>query len=187
MSHVTRRGPVKPQLNITPLIDVVFLLIVFFMIVNNIVTDEVPELQLPELVDPETHQPEGKSRVLVNIIPVHEYEPSGEKRVGPGNPEGEVLARGGEVKEISIGNQRWVITEEGALKAFQEFAAKTIRARYVSNNNQPPLIMLRADAGVYYSQVLPILNTLQQAMAEALEPEVAAETPVHLVAYMPDN
>ncbi len=187
MSHVTRRGPVKPSLNITPLIDVVFLLIVFFMIVNNIVTDEVPELQLPELLDPQTSTPEGEGRVIVNIVPLQAYEPDKEsgRKVGPGNPELQVLSRGGEVKAVTIGKNEWVITEEGAMKEFQEFAALSIRTRF-EKNGKPPIIMLRADAGVYYGQVLPIMNTLQQAMADALEPELAAETPIQLVAYMPD-
>lgn len=184
MSHVTRRGPVKPTLNITPLIDVVFLLIVFFMIVNNIVTDEVPEIQLPELIDPETREPEGESRVIVNIIPESPYEPGQGKRMGPGKVETQVLSRPGNVKAVSIGAYEFVMTEEGAMAAFMEHAKRTIASR--TKGGQAPTIMLRADAGVYYSGVLPVMNTLQQAMAEALDPETAANTPIHLVAYLED-
>ena len=191
MSHVTRRGPVKPTLNITPLIDVVFLLIVFFMIVNNIVTDEVPELQLPDLIDPQTSQVDGEGRVIVNIIPVQPYEPDQERKVGPGNPETQVLTRDGTVKAVSIGKNKWELDPrypeqyKENVKAFQDFAAQSIAARH-KKNGEPPLILLRADAGVYYGQVLPIMNTLQQAMADALDPDLAAETPIQLVAYMPE-
>ena len=175
MSQVTRRGAVKPQLNITPLIDVVFLLIVFFMIVNNIVTDEVPELQLPDLVDPETHQPEGESRVIVNIIPVQEFEPAGENaKFGPGKSEAQVLSRRGEVRAVSIGNREWDVKDGEAMK--ERF-----------DGRQPPMIMLRADAAVYYNQTLSIMAILQQAMADGLGAEVAAATPIHLVAYMPQD
>ena len=184
MSNVTRRGPVKPTMNITPLIDVVFLLIVFFMIVNNIVTDEVPELQLPDLIDPETHQPEGESRVIVNIIPETPYEPSeaSGRKVGPGNPELRVLTRSGAVKAVSIGKAEFQMNDKEQLKAFQQLCTDTIARR--TKKGQPPLIMLRADAGVYYSSVLPIMNMMQMSMAEALDPELAANTPIHLVAYL---
>lgn len=183
MSHVTRRGPVKPTLNITPLIDVVFLLIVFFMIVNNIVTDEVPELQLPDLIEPQTFQADGKNRVIINLIPMQEFTEGGEK-TGPGRSEGQVLARGGDIKAVQIGGNKWDISKPGALKDFQDFAAKTIAARMASGNGQPPMILLRADAALYYGKVLPIMTTLQQAMFEGLGAEKAAQTPIHLVAYL---
>ena len=191
MSNVTRRGPVKPTMNITPLIDVVFLLIVFFMIVNNIVTDEVPELQLPELIDPETHNAEGKNRVIVNIIPEQLFVPEDEGRMGPGHPEARVLSRSGAMKAVSIGSNLFEINhpdpakKRAAIQGFQELCKASIAQRTASNG-EPPMIMLRADAGLYYSSVLPIMNMMQQAMAEALDPKVAAGTPIHLVAYLED-
>lgn len=186
MSNVTRRGPVKPSMNITPLIDVVFLLIVFFMIVNNIVTDEVPELQLPDLIDPETNQPEGDRRVIVNIIPEQMYEPSEDsgRKVGPGNPEQQVLMRSGAVKSVSIGSKQFMMDDKEQIEAFQDLLTQTIARR--TKASKPPLIMLRADAGVYYSSVLPVMNMMQMSMAEALDPELAANTPIHLVAYLED-
>lgn len=184
MSNVTRRGAVKPSMNITPLIDVVFLLIVFFMIVNNIVTDEVPPLQLPDLIEPETYQAEGESRVIVNIIPMQEFEPENDGRPGPGFSESQVLSRSGSVRAVSIGGLEFDVEVEGKLDEFKTRLAETIASRTSNNGGKPPMIMLRADAGVYYSSVLPIMNLMQVAMAEALDPEVAAGTPIHLVAYL---
>ena len=74
MSQVTKRGAVEPTLNITPLIDVVFLLIVFFMLVMPIVRDENPELQLPDLDRPNVYPPEGERKVTVNIVPEAEFD-----------------------------------------------------------------------------------------------------------------
>lgn len=178
MSQVTRRGPVEPRLNITPLIDVVFLLIVFFMLVNNIVTDEQPPVQLPDLDDPNVYAPEGDRRVIVNIVPEAEFD--GE--LGPGQKEGEVLSRPGQAEFVQVGNRKWVIGEEGAMEDFRDFFGKMVQARMV-NPDTPPNIMLRVDAAVYYAQVLPVMTNLQMAMAEALGGELAAATPVHLVAY----
>ncbi|MGB1125666.1 MAG: ExbD/TolR family protein [Phycisphaeraceae bacterium] len=178
MSQVTKRGAVEPSLNITPLIDVVFLLIVFFMLVNNIVTDEVPKVQLPDLDKPNVFPPEGDRRVIVNIVPEAEFD--GE--FGPGNKRGEVLSRPGQAEFVQIGGRKWKLGEEDAMEDFRTNLEAMIKARMV-NPNTPPNIMLRVDAAVYYAQVLPVMTNLQLAMAEALGGELAAATPVHLVAY----
>jgi biopolymer transport protein ExbD len=177
MSQVTKRGAVEPALNITPLIDVVFLLIVFFMLVNNIVTDEVPKVQLPDLDDPNVFPPEGDRRVIVNIVPEQEYD--GE--FGPGNSTTEVLSRVGQAKFVQIGGRKWELGQEDAMEDFRTTLEQVIRARTVGDT--PPNIMLRVDAAVYYAQVLPVMTNLQLAMAEALGGDLAAATPVHLVAY----
>ncbi|MEM9347686.1 MAG: biopolymer transporter ExbD [Planctomycetota bacterium] len=183
MSQVTRRGPVEPKLNITTLIDVVFLLIVFFMLVMNIVTDENPPIQLPDLDNPLVYPPEGERRVTINIIPEAEFE----DELGPGKSEIEVLSRPGQAEFVQIGqHNKWKIGEEEAMVEFREFTKKMIRARMMGPE-QPPIIQLRVDAAVYYAQVLPVMTNLQLAMAEELGGDLAAATPVHLVAYQGDD
>ena len=182
MSQVTKRGAVEPTLNITPLIDVVFLLIVFFMLVMNIVTDENPELQLPDLDDPNVFQPEGEKRVTINIVPEAMFD--GE--TGPGHTPGEVLSRPGQAKFVQIANSKWEIGEEDAMVNFRDRLQEMILARMVGPE-EPPIIQLRVDAAVYYAQVLPVMTNLQLAMAEALGGELAAVTPVPLVAYQDDD
>lgn len=178
MSQVTKRGAVQPNLNITPLIDVVFLLIVFFMLVMNIVTDENPPIQLPDLDRPNVYPPEGDKRVTVNIVPEAEFDGD----LGPGKSTGEVLSRPGQAEFVQIGTRKWKLGEEDAMTDFREQLKTMIQARMV-NPNTAPNIMLRVDAAVYYAQVLPVMTNMQLAMAEALGGELAATTPVHLVAY----
>lgn len=182
MSQVTKRGAVEPSLNITPLIDVVFLLIVFFMLVNNIVTEDVPKVQLPDLDDSNVNQPEGDKRVIINIIAEQEFD----DEYGPGQPVGRVLARTGQAKSVNVGGIDFKLGEEDTMEAFREKCRGMIRARMV-NAETPPNIMLRVDAAVYYAQVLPVMTNLQLAMAEELGGELAAKTPVHLVAYEGDD
>lgn len=177
MSQVTKRGPVKPALNITPLIDVVFLLIVFFMLVMNIVTDENPPIQLADLDDPNVYPPEGDRRVTINIVPEAEFDGD----LGPGKSVGEVLSRPGQAEFVQIGNYKWKLGEAEAMEEFRAFLQKAILTRMDGKN--PPNIMLRVDAAVYYAQVLPVMTNMQLAMVEALGGDVAAATPVHLVAY----
>lgn len=182
MSQVTKRGAVEPALNITPLIDVVFLLIVFFMLVMNIVTDENPEIQLPDLDRPQVYPPEGERRVTINIVPEAMFD--GES--GPGNSTTEVLSRPGQAEFVQIANFKWKIGEEDAMTDFRAKLKDMILTRMV-NPTTPPIIQLRVDAAVYYAQVLPVMTNLQLAMAEALGGELAAVTPVHLVAYQGDD
>ena len=187
MSQVTKRGAVEPSLNITPLIDVVFLLIVFFMLVNNIVTEDVPKVQLPDLDQPNVYPPEGEKRVIVNII--YSLEHTGE--YGPGQAVGEVLSREGVAARINVGGvDFWLIDDKeqpvkNITEVYENFREKCkgmIQARMV-NATTPPNIMLRVDAAVDYASVLPVMTNLQLAMSEALGGELAANTPVHLVAY----
>lgn len=182
MSQVTKRGAVEPTLNITPLIDVVFLLIVFFMLVMNIVTDENPPIQLADLDDPNVFPPEGERRVTVNIIPEAEFD----EEFGPGYSEGQVLSRPGEAEFVQIGKLKWEIGEEDAMKDFRDRLQKMIQAR-MAGPNEPPIIQLRVDAAVYYAQALPVMTNMQLAMAESLGGELAAATPVHLVAYQGED
>ena len=55
MSSIFRRGPAQAQANITPMIDVVFLLIVFFVLVSQIVDLESVDLDLPTPEHAATH------------------------------------------------------------------------------------------------------------------------------------
>ena len=69
MSLVHRRGPTAPDMNITPLIDVVFLLIIFFMLVSRIVADENVPMVVPALDDPKTYEPGQIEKIVVNVVP----------------------------------------------------------------------------------------------------------------------
>jgi biopolymer transport protein ExbD len=64
-----RRGPADIHANLTPMIDVTFLLIVFFVLVSQIVEVENVELELPELPDPASAMAGEEQRVVVNVVP----------------------------------------------------------------------------------------------------------------------
>ena len=178
MSNVTKRGAVKPTLNITPLIDVVFLLIVFFLLVNNIVTDEVPELKLPELEKPETRQNADENRIIINIIP----EDAWEGDPGPGSETGAVLARRGTAKHIRVTGVGFDVQDPDSLMAFRDHMVKVIGIRRGAGNLK---FLLRVDATIYYSQVLPVMELLQAAMIDAELDPTKGETMIDIVAYMP--
>ena len=69
MSKVHTRGPAPLRANLTPMIDVTFLLIVFFVLVSQIVEVEHVDLRLPELVEPRTDLPGDEARAVINVVP----------------------------------------------------------------------------------------------------------------------
>ena len=68
MARRARRQPVI-QPNLTPMVDVVFLLIVFFIVVAQITTSERLELILPKLLEARTVEPGEERRIVVNVVP----------------------------------------------------------------------------------------------------------------------
>lgn len=73
-----RRAPTRKPLispDLTPMVDVVFLLIVFFIVVAQITTNERLDLTLPELRNALTVKPGDDRRVILNVAPA-EQEPA---------------------------------------------------------------------------------------------------------------
>ena len=57
------------EMNMTPMIDVVFLLIIFFMIITDMTQQELEELVLPIAVESEEDKPDPKDRrAIVNVL-----------------------------------------------------------------------------------------------------------------------
>ncbi|XOV75918.1 MAG: ExbD/TolR family protein [Phycisphaerales bacterium] len=67
-SRVYQRGATGVNANMTPMIDVVFLLIIFFMLVSQIQRARLVDLTLPEIADAKTDEPR-ESVVVINVVP----------------------------------------------------------------------------------------------------------------------
>lgn len=83
-----RRAPTPIHANLTPMIDVTFLLIVFFVLVSQIVEVEQVRLHLPELVDPASEAPPEEQRIVLNVLPGEGGETSGYRLAGASIPPG---------------------------------------------------------------------------------------------------
>ena len=88
-----RRKPRKGGIesNLTPLVDVVFLLLIFFVLVAQITSAERIALELPEVIDPPIDGRDSDRRVIVNIVPRDEAGDTRWAQVGaieipPGEP-----------------------------------------------------------------------------------------------------
>jgi biopolymer transport protein ExbD len=64
-----RRAGAAVRANMTPMIDVVFLLIIFFMLVAQISRQRAIEIDLPRLENAASTSIEGESRAVVNVVP----------------------------------------------------------------------------------------------------------------------
>jgi len=56
------------QFNMTPMIDVTFLLIIFFMLVSQITSAENVEMELPDPTRSQAKEVRLKDRVIVNVV-----------------------------------------------------------------------------------------------------------------------
>ena len=82
MGSIYKRGPARPQANITSMIDVVFLLIVFFVLVSQIVDLESVDMELPEPEHAATALPEEEPRAVLNVVPGEDGDCDGYRLAG---------------------------------------------------------------------------------------------------------
>ena len=161
MSQVIQRGSVAPKMNITPLIDVVFLLIIFFMLVSKIVSDQTVEMIVPELDDPEVRELADETpTIIVNIAP-QEYERQ--------NREGDPLQFAGEPRMVKVGSYPDF--------ALNDLAGITNALKTEVAKNEKVEVLLRADGALYYQSVQPLMGAITSAGVET----------VNLVAYLPED
>jgi biopolymer transport protein ExbD len=66
-----RRQPGGLSANLTPMIDVVFLLIIFFVLVSQLARAERVELTLPQLLNPAAGVDDDDREVVVSILPLN--------------------------------------------------------------------------------------------------------------------
>ena len=76
---MARRGNPTSTINanMTPMIDITFLLIVFFVVVSQIVDRDAVSMDLPSPDHAVAGMPDKQSRVVVNIIPLENGEVAG--------------------------------------------------------------------------------------------------------------
>jgi len=63
------RGPASIEANLTPMIDIVFLLVVFFVLVSQIVDLDTVDMDLPSPKDAAALAASDDPRVVINLIP----------------------------------------------------------------------------------------------------------------------
>ncbi len=134
MSRLLNRERAAIAANLTPMIDVTFLLIVFFVLVSQIVEVENVDLELPRPQEPASVLPGEAQRIVINVIPA---------------PDGRAGA-------YRMGGRTFSADTEGlaALGA-------SLAGRYRDN---PALrVNLRADRATHYRWVEPVFRAVSAA------------------------
>ena len=119
------------QANLTPMIDVSFLLIVFFVLVSHISEVEHVEMALPRPTDPASEAPGQEQRVVINVMPGLLGDASGYK----------------------MGTRIYPPDEGGV-------AALTDRLAQMYESNPGVHITLRADRGTHYKWVQSAIRAI---------------------------
>jgi len=146
-------------MNMTPLIDVTFLLIIFFMLVNNIVAEESVFMYVPELDQPQTIEFEGENRITVNVVPLD-----------TGKRNDNWLDWEGEPKGVKLGMEAYSMDEMDRVTEEIKTWYKNVKAKGLK-----PQVLLRADGCLFYGHVQHVMTAITEAGVNQ----------VHLVAYLP--
>ncbi len=162
-SRITKRGPVDPTFNMTPLIDVVFLLIIFFMLVNNIIADQEVEMLVPELDNSQVQEVDEKNQLIINLIPG--FDQNSSERFDMDN----AMAVSGYADKVRIGAVVFSMVEslEPLINYLKEIKITKPEVE----------IVLRADAATEYQYVQPVMEAIT----------AAGISRVNLQAYLPDE
>ncbi|MEX0776908.1 MAG: biopolymer transporter ExbD [Phycisphaeraceae bacterium] len=156
MSRVTKRGPAKAEMNMTPMIDVTFQLIIFFLLVNNIATDQLVEMRVPNLDDPKVIELGDIPKIIVSIKP-----PDNLVR-DPSDP----LKIPGDAQKVRVGTEDFNI---------DNLAGITDSLKKAKAQNPEVEVLLRADSGTMYENIAPVMQAITAAQISKL----------NLVAYLP--
>jgi len=141
MSAVYKRGRAQLAANMTPMIDVSFLLIVFFVLVSRIVDLENPrEIRLPALEEALTEPLYEQDRVVINVVPRSDD--------------------GSEVRHYGLGMQEYPPTAEGE-EAMIDHLARLFRG------NPDLQVNLRASQSTMYEGVEPAMHAVSIAAARS--------------------
>jgi biopolymer transport protein ExbD len=137
-SRIHRRGPGSFEANMTPLIDMAFLLIVFFVLVSQVASAEWVELSLPRPGSDAAQRPDDRQRIVLNVVP----------------------ARDAGAAAYRLGKREFAPDREG----LRELVSALARAM----QGQPGIdVNVRADRATAYSWVRPAMDAVADALAES--------------------
>jgi len=152
MSQVHKKGAAKAAMNMTPLIDVTFLLILFFMLVNNIIAEEAMRLKVPQLDEPITRELGDVNRIIISATSSQQYDEA-ERQANP-------FAFDPRVRVISVGFRQWDLAAVTLDVALEELRTVLMDAKARDSEVE---VLLRADAALHYAEVEPIMAVITSA------------------------
>ena len=113
--HISTRKKVRiTELNMTPMIDVVFLLITFFMLVTEITRqDDVEDLQLPDITTAVDDDDPDPGRLVINIAVEAEYKKKSDGTFATDKEDRKIVKRVKETGIVIISGATYSLWERG--------------------------------------------------------------------------
>jgi len=133
MRSVRALEPTHVRANLTPMIDVVFLLVIFFMLVAQISRTQLVELDPPGIERAASAEITSKKRLVINVIP-----------------------GSGESDAYRLGVLTFDATESGA-------AALSVALGRALERTEEAEVYVRADRAESYARVHPALEAVRAA------------------------
>jgi len=141
--------------NMTPLIDVTFLLMVFFILAGSFASLDAVRLAVPKLYDTAVLDELKLANKAVINIPPHSLEQVKED----GKLQGKAASWQLSTARIRPGDTTRLVSELRAARA--DFADRKAKDPGLADTEFQ--VEVRADRGVYYSEVTPVLSAITQA------------------------
>lgn len=133
---VHQRGPARLTANLTPMIDLTFLLIVFFVLVAQITETERVTLDLPQPEDPASVLPTEEMRAVLNLVPLADDR--------------------SRVESLRVGGASFPADADGRSQLTAHLAS-------LYRDNPTLRLNLRADRMAEYREIEPILAAVTEA------------------------
>lgn len=145
MSAIFKRGNAEIESNLTPMIDVTFLLIVFFVLVSQLVEAEHVDMALPAPDQPVTDPIDDAPKTIINLVPGED----------------------GGISMYRIGARTFPANADG-------IAAMTDRLAEAYRANPNVELNLRADRATHYRWIDPVMQAIADAARQVGDPELVA-------------
>jgi biopolymer transport protein ExbD len=138
MSIAFRKGNADIQGNLTPMIDMAFLLIVFFVLVSRIVDRDRVDMDLPSPTESATERASEDRRVVINVLP----------------------GEGGKADGYRVGGVEFSSSAAGVASMTQHLAGLFAANPQIHVN-------VRADRATHYQFVEPVMNAVSAGARRA--------------------
>jgi biopolymer transport protein ExbD len=148
-SGVHERGFAEVRLNMTPLIDVVFLLMIFFLLVAQIQRVARVEMDVPDIASAAAYRTADDDALVINVVPTQRVDAEGGwyrlgTRTFPGDADG-LLALETAVRRAAAARGLITNAPDTAATAAPDHA-----------------VLIRADRAEDYARVEPVLGVLSR-------------------------
>jgi len=153
------------ELNMTSMLDVVFLLIIFFILVTNFSAADLPELDPPDPTPSKARELENEVSRVVNLVPVTRTVT---------NDRGQRVAQMGDTADRVVAYGEDIPLSPDGLKRLTDLLKREKERR--DANEEKMTVDLRVHRSIPYRQVQPVMQATARAQIQRVNLVALVET-----------